>query len=183
MTDHRLECLTVLGVACYGQSSHGSAMERMVHGNDLVIGTAVFQIGIFSGCLDGTLHCFRAGIGEKDAIHAGYFFDLSCRFDGRHIVIIVGSVDHLVDLCFQCIVVCFVLISQCKHSNTGHKIQIFFTVRIIQIHTIPLIQNDLVPVIGMQQIFFRLCNIFFHGVTHFSIPPHRIRSRYRYPDW
>lgn len=28
-----------------------------------------------------------------------------------------------------------------------------FTVYIIQIHTIALIQNDLVPVIGMQQIF------------------------------
>ena len=182
MTDHRLECLTVLRIARHGQSTHGSAVERMVHGNDLVIGTAVFQIGVFSGCLDGALHRFRTGIGEKDPIHAGYFFDLSCCFDGGHIIIIVGSVDHLVDLCFQCIVVCFVLISQCKYGYTRYKIQIFFTVYIIQIHTIALIQNDLVPVIGMQQIFFRFCNIFFHGVTHFIFPPHRIRSRYRYPD-
>ena len=145
-------------------------MEGVIHGNDLMVGTAILQIRIFSGSLNGTFHCFRTGIGEKDTIHAGYFFDLTSRLDGRHVVIIIGGVDHLVDLRFQRIVVCLVLIAQGKYSDSRYEIQIFFPIGVIQMYAFALIQNDLITVIGMQQVFFRLCNIFFHGVAHFSSP-------------
>ena len=149
-------------------------MEGVIHGNDLMVGTAILQIRIFSGSLNGTFHCFRTGIGEKDTIHAGYFFDLTSRLDGRHVVIIIGGVDHLVDLCFQRIVVCLVLIAQGKYSDSRYEIQIFFPIGVIQMYAFALIQNDLIPVIGMQQVFFRLCNIFFHSVAHFIFPPHNL---------
>ena len=90
--------------------------------------------------------------------------------------------DHLVDLCFQRIVVCLVLIAQGKYSDSRYEIQIFFPIGVIQMYAFALIQNDLITVIGMQQVFFRLCNIFFHSVAHFIFPPHRIRSQFRYPD-
>lgn len=128
-------------------------MEGVIHGNDLMVGTAILQIRIFSGSLNGTFHCFRTGIGEKDTIHAGYFFDLTSRLDGRHVVIIIGGVDHLVDLCFQRIVVCLVLIAQGKYSDSRYEIQIFFPIGVIQMYAFALIQNDLITVIGMQQVF------------------------------
>ena len=78
--------------------------------------------------------------------------------------------DHFIDLILQCLIVCLIIVSQGKYSDSRYEIEIFFTVGIIQMYTFALVQNNLIPVISMQQVFFRLCNIFFHGVAHFSSP-------------
>ena len=103
----------------------------MLHGDDLMIRASVLQIRILPGSLQRSLHRLRTGVGEKDPIHAGNRLQLPCRLNGRHIVIVVGGVNHLVDLAFQRVIVFLVLIAQGEHRNTRTEIQIFFAFPVI----------------------------------------------------
>ena len=73
-------------------------MKGVLHGNDLVIRGTILQIGVFPGRLDGALHGLRTAVGKEHPIHSRYLFQLPRRLNGRHIIIIIGGVDQLVDL-------------------------------------------------------------------------------------
>ena len=70
--------------------------------------------------------------------------------------------NELVNLLLQGIVVAFVMISQSKHRNAGNKVQVFFSVIVVQINTVALVQYNLVTVVGVKQFAFRLVDIFLH---------------------
>ena len=96
--DHGFEGLAVLGGAGDGQSSEGPAVEGMLHGYDLMVRAAVLLICVLAGSLDGPFDSLRAGIGEEHPVHAGDLLQLLRRPDSGHVVVVVGGVDHLVDL-------------------------------------------------------------------------------------
>ncbi len=106
-------------------------MERVVHGNDFVVSLAVLEKSVFSGSLERTFHSLRAGVGEKHPVHAGHCFQLLRRVDGRHIVIVVGSVQQLVYLGFQGVIVFLIVVAKGKYAYAGDKIQVFDAVRVV----------------------------------------------------
>ena len=136
-------------VSCYGKCAEGPSVEGMVHGNDFMIRFSVLKKSIFAGRLQSAFHCLRAAVGKKDTIHAGDLFQLHRRFHCRNIIIIIGSVDHLVYLAFQSIVVFPVIITQREYGDSGTKIQIFFPFDVCKVNAVAFIQNHLVAVIGM----------------------------------
>ena len=56
-------------------------------------------------------------------------------------VIKIGGMDQLIDLLFQRFIIVLVMITQCKHSDTGAKIQIFFSFHVCKINAISFFQD------------------------------------------
>ena len=129
--DHRPEGFPVTRIARYRQSAHRPSMEGMFHGDDFMIRSPVLQISIFPRRLNGSFHRFRPAVRKKYPIHAGSLFQFFRRFYGRHVIKIIGSMDQLVDLGFQRVVIRPVMISKGKNRNAGSKVQIAFPFDII----------------------------------------------------
>ncbi|MEI3524108.1 MAG: hypothetical protein V8Q36_08330 [Anaerotignum sp.] len=55
-------------LSCGGKGCHGSAMERVLQGNDFVSACAVFQKAVFSCGFDDAFIGFRTAVAEN------YFF-------------------------------------------------------------------------------------------------------------
>ena len=62
-------------------------MEGMLHGDNFMACAAVLSIGIFFGGLDCALNGFRAAVGKKYPVHAGYLAELSGSFYGWLVII------------------------------------------------------------------------------------------------
>ena len=69
--------------------------------------------------------------------------------------------DHFINLILQRLIVCLIIVSQGKYRDSCCKVQIFFSVHIIQMDTVSFVQYDLETVIGMQNDFFCPVDIFF----------------------
>ena len=162
MADHGLKGLPILGGARHRQGSHGPAVEGMVHGDNFMVVSAVFQVRIFPGRLHRPLHRLRPGVGEKYPVHAGDLPQLSGRIYSGHIVIIIGCMDQLVNLRFQRVIVIPVIIPKSEHCNTCGEVKIFFSLHIVEVHPVPPVQHNLKTVVGVKQHPLRLLNIFLH---------------------
>ena len=138
-----------MGISRHGKRAEGTAVEGMLHGNDLMIRASVLQICIFPGRLQSAFNGLRAAVGKENPVHAGNLFHFHSRFHSRHIVIIIGGMDNFIDLCLQRVVILPVVIAQGKNSDAGAEMQVFFTFHIIQVNAVALIQNHLIPVVGM----------------------------------
>ena len=123
-------------------------MERMVHRDDLMIVGAVFQVSVFSCYFDRTLDGLGSAVCEKHFGKSGCFYQFLCCFHHWYIVIQVGGMDHFIDLILQCLIVCLIIVSQGKYSDSCCKVQIFFAIYIIQMNTVSFVQNDLETIIG-----------------------------------
>ena len=76
----------------------------------------------------------------------------------------------LVDLGLQRIIVSLIVVSESKNSDSGNKIKIFFSVKIIEVNSLSPIQNYLITIIGMKKRLLSFFDIFFHIVTHIGSP-------------
>ena len=88
---------------------------------------------------------------------------------------------QLIDLCLQGIVEFFIAISQPAHGDPCREIKIFFSIRIIQIHSFSVIENDRETVVYVDQIL--LCCLYFiihHDNTCFL---HCLILRFRFLCW
>ena len=162
-----------MGVSRDRKRSYASSMKRMVHGNDLMIGTPILVVGVFSGRFDSPLDSFRSAVGEKHLAHSAFLNQLLRRLCQRNIVIKVRSVDNFVNLRFQRVIIRFISITQSKYSDPGSKIQIFFSVHVFQINAFPLFQHHRKPVVRMKHILLRKFHV-CATVPHNTAPPHRL---------
>ena len=135
-----------------------------------MIRSPVFQVCIFARRLDRALDSLRSAVGKEDAVHTRYLFKLFRRFDSRHIVIVIRGMDDLVNLIFQRIVVRLIVVTERKHGDTGHEIQIFLSVRVIKVHALSFVKHDLITVVCVKQGLLRLIYIFLHFCAH-CFPP------------
>ena len=69
---------------------------------------------------------------------------------------------QLIDLRFQRFIEFFVVISKACHRKPRGKIQIFLSVRIIEIHAFPVVQDNRETVVDMNQILFRRLYFIIH---------------------
>ena len=69
--------------------------------------------------------------------------------------------DHFIDLILQRLIVCLIIVSQGKYSDSCRKVQIFFAIYVIQMNTVSFVQNDLEAILGRQNDFFCPIDIFF----------------------
>ena len=136
-------------------------MKGMVHRNDLMIVGTVFQVSVFSCYFDRTFDGFGSAVCEKYFGKSGCFYQFLCGFHHRYIVIQVGGMDHFINLILQRLIVYLIIVSQGKYRDSCCKVQIFFSVHIIQMDTVSFVQYDLETVIGMQNDFFCPVDIFF----------------------
>src|SRR5699024_6612129 len=68
--DQRLERLPVMFVSRNRKGSHTSAVERMIHGDDLVPLLLSLGVSIFSGGFQSALNSLRTAVGKKRLAHA-----------------------------------------------------------------------------------------------------------------
>ena len=153
-----------MGVAGNGKGAVGTSVERMLHGNDLVVGPAVLEVGIFNGRLQGAFYRFRAAVGKEDPVHTGNLFDPVGRACRRLVIEIVGGMDDLVQLGFDRVIEFLMVVAKSEYRDTRHEVQVFFPVDIIQIRALAPVQYDLVAVISMEQVLLRLVDDCFHFI-------------------
>ena len=168
-----------MGISCYRQSPQASSMERMVHGNNLMVCTLVLQPGIFPGCFDGSFNSLCPAVGKENLAEAGSFEKFLCRFHHGNIVEQIRGMYHLIDLILQGLVVCFVSVAQSKNRDTGAKIQIFFSFQIIETHTFSPVQNYRKTVISVEHCIFGSFHIFLTAHHNTVFHPFS-KSRFRY---
>jgi len=137
-------------------------MEGMLHGNDLMVCSSVLQISILSCCLNGSFNRLCPAVCEKHSVHPGNLFQLFGSFNSRYIIIIIGSMDHLVDLLFQGIIVNLISIAKGKYSYPCTEIQIFLSFHVIKVNTFSLIQHHLKTVIRMKECCLCILYIILH---------------------
>ena len=70
--------------------------------------------------------------------------------------------NHFVNLRLQRIIVCLIVVAECKHCDARHKIKVFPALDIIQVHPVPLLPHNLVAIVGVKQRGLRLVDIFLH---------------------
>ena len=153
---HLAEGLAVMGIARDRQGPVGPAVEGILHGDDLVAPAPVLEEGVLHGGLESSLDRLRAAVGKEDPVHAGGLLHPGRRPDRGLIVEIVGCVQNLVDLGLEGIIVGPVAVAQGKDGDPGHEVQVFFAVHIIEIHALAPVQDDLVAVIGVEQVLLGL---------------------------
>ena len=139
-------------------------MEGILHGDDLVASPAILEKCVLHSGLECTLDGLCAAVGKEDTIHTGRLFHPGCRIDRGLIVKIVGGVQDLVDLGLESIIIGLIAVSQGKNSDAGHEVQILFAVYIIEVHSLAVIQDDLIAVIGVEQVFLRLLDHCLHFI-------------------
>ena len=181
-SDQRTERILIMGISCHRKRAHTPSMERVVHGNDLMVTVSVPQVGIFSRRFQRPFDGFRSAVCKEYLIHPAGFHHFFCCICHRLVVVQIGGVDQPVDLIFQGLIVRFISISQSKHCDSRREIQIFLSLHIIQPDSFSVVQNHRITVIGVQHIIFR----FFHDLICFHdriSPRFHPGSRFRFPCW
>ncbi len=153
-------------------------MERMPHGNDLIIRAHSLIIGISFRNLQQSLYSFRAAVGKKHLLHARSLQKLFSGFNRGHIVKQIRRMAQLVHLHLQRLIEFPAVVSQTHYSDSCPKIQIFLSVRIIQAYSLPPVKHNGKTVIDLIQCLLRPIYIllFLHihlysfRFTHFPIP-------------
>ncbi len=69
-----------------GQSPQASAMEGMLHGNDLMASMSIPVVGVPLGDLESALHRLGAAVGKKHLFHLRNLQKLLPGVNGRLIV-------------------------------------------------------------------------------------------------
>ena len=153
-THQRLKRLSVVCSTRHGKCTDAAAVERMVHGNDLMICMAISLVGIFLGSFQSTLDSLCTTVCEECFFHMTCLYKFGTCINDRLIVIQVGNVHQFVDLGFQCFVIARVMIPQCIYSDTCCKIQIFLSFGIIEVATLAFFKNYRKTVICMKNTGF-----------------------------
>ena len=60
-----------MGVSGHGQGAQAAAMERVIHGDDLMAVIPVPVIGIAQSRFQRAFHCFRSAVGKEHLRHTG----------------------------------------------------------------------------------------------------------------
>ena len=152
----RAERLLIVAVSGDGQRTYRTAVEGMVHGDDLMVIGAIPHVCIFPGSLDRTLYRLCTRIGEKHLAHAGVPDDLHSSIPERFVIVEIGSVKQFVDLRLQRFVVCRIAVSERIDSDACAKIQILFAIRVIQADSFTMIKDHRKTVISMKDHLFGL---------------------------
>ena len=155
ISDHGLKSFPVVGISRYGKGAHGPAVERMIHGDDLMIGAAILQISIFPRGLDHSFNSLCTAVGEKYPVHLCCFRQLVRRFHSRHRIIIIGDMGDFLYLIAESIDELFfqlgITVAQGIDRDPRTEIQIGFSVGIIKVYALSVIKYDLIPVVSMEQ--------------------------------
>ena len=71
---------------------------------------------------------------------------------------------QLIYLIFQGTAIFLIAVPQRAHSNSCSKVQILFSIRVVQINPFPMIQNHRETVVGVQKLLLRTIYVllFFH---------------------
>ena len=160
--DQRLEGFPVVFVSRNRKGSHASAVEGMIHGDDLIPLLFPLCISIFSGGFQGALNGLRTAVGKKRLAHAAGFHQFFSGLAHGLVVIQIRDVKEFVDLGFQRLIISRIMISQGVYGDSRREIQIFFSFRIVKPASLPVIQNHGKAVIGMENAFLRLLHLFIH---------------------
>ncbi len=161
IADHLSERLAVMCIPGDGECAVCAPVEGIFESHDIVIFILVLQPCILHRGLERPLVRFRAGVCEEHAVHSGNFLQALCRADARLIVEIIRGVDDLINLRLECVIVFFVVVSERKNGDAGHKIKIFLPGDIIKIHSVAAVEHDLITVVRMKEIPLRLIDHLF----------------------
>ena len=96
--DHGTEGFLIVFITRYCKSPHGTAVKRMVHGDDLVIISAVLHKAVFFSQLHSSLNSLGSAVCKKDFVHSRPGSQYTCCLRHRLIVEIVGCMYQLVYL-------------------------------------------------------------------------------------
>ena len=166
-------------IACHGKSADATAVEGMIHGNDLMVCMAISFVGIFLGSLQSTLNGLCTTVCEEGLFHMACLYKFGTCLNDRLIVVQVGNMHQLVDLGFQCFVIARIMIAQGIYCDTCRKIQIFLSFGIIEVTTLAFFKNYRKTVICMKNTGFRFFHLFIHAHCNIS-PHHLLKLQYQY---
>ena len=134
----------------------------MLKCHDLMVRCAVLVVSVLDGCLQSALNGLGTGIGKEYPVHAADLFDPVSCLDGGDIVKVVGSMQDLVDLRLQGVLIILVAVTEGENSDTGHEVQILLSLHIVEIHALTVIKDHLISVICVQQVVLRLLDHHLH---------------------
>ena len=66
---------------------------------------------------------------------------------------------NVIDLILQRVVQLLIAVAEGVHRDAGGEIQIFFSVRVVQIDAVAVLQHDLKPVVCVKHVLFRLIDV------------------------
>ena len=167
-------------IACDRKGTDTSAVERMVHGNNLMIcGTVISCPCILTGKLDGTFNGFCTTVGKEHLFKAAGIHQLVCCFCHRLCIVQIGHMDHLVDLSLQGIIVFFDIVTKRTYSDPGCEVKILLAFHIVKINAVTVIKHNRETIICMNDRLFCIIHNFFiiHDNTCFL---HCLKLQYQY---
>ena len=137
-------------------------MERVFERYDLMIRCAVLVVSILDSRLESSFNRFGSGVGKEYTVHAADLFDPVSCCNGGNVIKIVGSMQDLVDLRLQGVLIILVAVTEGENSDTGHEVQILLSLHIVEIHALTVIKDHLISVICVQQVVLRLLDHHLH---------------------
>ncbi len=149
---------TVFFRSGYGQGSHTSSVKCLIHGNDFMAFFVSLHDRIFSRQLQSAFIGLCTAVCHKHFVHSGRLCQTFCCLHQWLRIEIIGKMCRLVNLVFQRVFEFFVTVTKRTYGDTCSKIKIFFSFRIYQIHIFSMIHCYRIPIVGMNQIFFRFFN-------------------------
>ncbi len=120
------EEIVVSVLSCGGKGCHGSAMERVLQGNDFVSACAEFQKAVFSCGFDNAFIGFRAAVAEKYFFHTAFFTEEFRCLNAGLCVIQVGSVLQRLKLCAYRLYPAVVAKAQSVYADAAGEVDICF---------------------------------------------------------
>ena len=116
------------------QGSHGPAVEGMVHGDNFMVVSAVFQVRIFPG----RLYLYDVE-GKKYLDFAAGIAVFALGYNNRdYNDALKAQIDKLI------------------HTSNCGEVKIFFSLHIVEVHPVPPVQHNLKTVVGVKQHPLRL---------------------------
>ena len=167
----RLERLLIVLVAGHRQRSQASAVEGVLHGDDLMAAVSVPAEAVFFRDFQRPFYGFRTAVGKKYPIHARRLQKLFSGVDHRLIVKQVGGMQQLFRLRLYRLRVFRISVPQGAHGNAGAEVQVLRSLRVVQVHAFSVVKHHREPVIGFVQHLLRPAHGRFRLILHDNTAP------------